>query len=251
MVRRCETEGGLPIHRLAPPAFPREWKFMMSAKRHQEQAELAEAQARIYHFVARFCVSAPDDEFIQALMDESVLEAISECLSEDVLLELKALKDGWDDSYDLKKLRQDYWGLFDVPGKRYLAPYESVYRKEGRDRYGQPTGMLYGPSTAAVIRHYQQAGMQVSQDFLDLPDHIGVELEFVGYLYEQEANAWYANEIDKAWQYQQWREAFLQEHLGVWISALAEKMAEYARTPLYRAAALILRSLIPLSQRTP
>ncbi len=86
--------------------------------------------------------------------------------------------------------------------------------------------------------------MQVSSQFLDLPDHIGVEIAFMAYLYEREAAAWRAGDEQRASQHRKWGEEFLQEHLGIWARPISDKMFEQARTPLYRAVAYMLQSLI-------
>lgn len=217
----------------------------------QTEAELTEAQARIYRFLGRFFVAAPDEDFIQSLLDDTVLDAVSDCISEDASREFQSLKKGWGTSYDLDALKQDYWGLFEVPGTRYLAPYESVYRKDGRGRRVQPAGRLYGSSTSEVLRNYWRAGTQVSHEFLDLPDHIGAEIEFMAYLHEREAAVWLNGDKDKAQrsaQYREWQEEFLREHLGIWAHAVSERMLEKARTPFYRAVAYMLQSLFPTNR---
>lgn len=77
---------------------------------------------------------------------------------------------------DLKALTFEYNRLFVGPERLPAPPYESVHRK---DRSEMEIGMVLGPSVLDVKRRYAEAGVAVSGNFRDLPDHITVELEFI------------------------------------------------------------------------
>ena len=84
-VVRREMSLGSPTHVLRFTSFTyseNRREFLMHPN-HQSEAELTEGQARIYHFLGRFFVAASDEDFIQSLLDDTVLDAVSECLSED------------------------------------------------------------------------------------------------------------------------------------------------------------------------
>lgn len=213
------------------------------ANSEQTQTQAAQARADIFRFLSQMLVQVPEQESMDTILNETLLTALQEIFSCEAVRELQSLKDGWLNEWELKDVRQDYWGLFEVPGKRYLAPYESVYRKEGQDKRGRPVGRLFGASTSEVLHNYWEVGMQVSHEFLDLPDHIGVEVEFVGYLAAQEAAAWEAGDEAQAEAYQERQNVFMREHLGLWVEEVAGRMIEQARTPLYRAAGHMLAEL--------
>ena len=124
----------------------------------------------------------------------------------------------------------DFEALFRIPGARYLSPYESVYRPQGTGTRGG----LCGPPTAAVERLYLQEGLEPSTGVTELPDHVGVELEFMAYLCGQALEAIRAGDQALLVKYQRQEQHFFREHLGVWVNLLAERLASQAQTSLYR-----------------
>jgi len=49
-------------------------------------------------------------------------------------------------------------------------PYGSGYLDGDRQ--------VWGPSAAEVVRMYEAVGLSIAEDFHDVPDHMGAELEF-------------------------------------------------------------------------
>jgi len=75
----------------------------------------------------------------------------------------------------------EYSRLFLGPFKLVAPPYGSVWLDK------QKTVM--GDSTARVAAFYHAQGLQLTDDFPELPDHIAVELEFLSYLAFKEREA--------------------------------------------------------------
>jgi len=75
---------------------------------------------------------------------------------------------------ELQPLQVEYARLFVGPFHVEAPPYGSVYL--------ETNGRLMGESTIAVKKFYQKYGLELDQDFSELPDHISAELEFVYYL---------------------------------------------------------------------
>ena len=210
---------------------------------YKEQYEIANGRANVYRFLARFFVQAPDEEFVGKVLHEETLGWISVLFSDEAVSQLHEFQEIFGEM-EFQKLAVEYWALFDVPGKRYIAPYESVYLRDSMDASGKPTGLVYGPSTYGVIQAYQQAGVEISPEFLDLPDHIGMELEFLRFLCEQEAKRWQESESEEALKYLNWQSEFLKAHLALWVDALCDKMASLATFGFYRAAAMMTKEYI-------
>jgi TorA maturation chaperone TorD len=190
------------------------------------------AQADLYSFMARVLGSHPDEESMRAL-SEIAAEMEIACPS----------------GFSLSELEREYMELFVVPGPKYVAPYESVFRdrwllpevlKRGSNpgETGQTIkGLLMGESTLAVRETYLQAGLLPEQD---LPDHVSNELRFLAYLCAIEADAPAAEAPTLA----QTRERFRQEHVAKWIGELREKVGERDRLGYYRAAAEVTEALL-------
>ncbi len=141
--------------------------------------------------------------------------------------------------------------LFVIPGARYAAPYESVFR----DHWLLPAtlrpgsnpaetglmikGLVMGESTEQVRQCYIQAGIFPDAE---LPDHIGNELRFMAHLWALEARA----QDEDASRLEDLREAFRQEHLLQWIHPLLARVGENDRLGYYRVvleiAAIVLEN---------
>ena len=190
------------------------------------------AQADIYNFLARVFGSHPDEESMRALPEIAAEMGIA-CPS----------------GFSLSELDREYMDLFVIPGPKYVAPYESVFRdqwllpevlKRGSNpgETGQTIkGLLMGESTLAVRETYLRAGLLPEQD---LPDHIGNELRFLAHLCATEADA----PAGEAHTLAQTRERFRQEHVAKWIGELREKIGERDRLGYYRAAAEVTEALL-------
>ena len=78
-----------------------------------------------------------------------------------------------------------------MPGPDYVPPYGSVYRDGPNGPpgtwQGRPT--LWGPSSVAVAQAYREAGLALAPGGPQVPDHIGLELQFMQHLCACEAGA--------------------------------------------------------------
>lgn len=201
-----------------------------------ESATLAarelKAQAEIYRFLARVFGSHPDQESIRTLAG--------------VAAELEI---AFPPGLSLDELDREYMELFVIPGPRYVAPYESVFR----DRWILPAvlkrgsnpgetgptikGLLMGESTLAVRETYLRAGLVPERD---LPDHIGNELRFLAHLCATEADA----PACEARALAETRERFRREHVVEWIGDLRRKVAERDGLGYYSAAAEVAEAVL-------
>ena len=99
-------------------------------------------------------------------------------------------------------------------------PYESIYRENE----------VMGNSTLSALDSYSQSGLRVLETFRDLPDHIGVELEFLYYL----ENNGYNEEFS----------AFMDEHFSRWVPKFCEEVEKNDTIGFYRLAAAVLRDFV-------
>jgi putative dimethyl sulfoxide reductase chaperone len=140
---------------------------------------------------------------------------------------------------DLTETRLEYNRLFVGPNALPCPPYESVYRS---DRSASELGMLMGPNVLDVKKRYNEAGLQIAQNFSDLPDHISVEMEFMSYLCDKEADALSKQKDERIWRSRQ--AEFWRAHLEPWIGEFSEAVLSNSRSVFYKAAATFLKDWI-------
>ena len=121
-------------------------------------------------------------------------------------------------------LRLDHARLFVGPFELAAPPYESVY-VDREDR-------VMTEATETVRAEYRKAGLDIDID--EPADHVAAELEFVSLLVAAEIEALAAGESEAAEHYLRRQYEFLSEHLGRWVSGMAEHMRERADTEFYR-----------------
>ena len=135
----------------------------------------------------------------------------------------QALGDGAD-------LEGEYHRLFhtELPA----TPYET--------EYGPQRAARKGPTLADILGFYQAFGFRPAPAAAELPDHIGVELEFLSLLLMKEADARGRGAGEEAAVAADAARKFLADHLGRWVPGFCRGLREAARDPFYRAAADLL-----------
>jgi putative dimethyl sulfoxide reductase chaperone len=88
---------------------------------------------------------------------------------------------------------------------------------------------------AAVTTAYRNAGLAVVPSFGELPDHAGTELEYMGLLCREEAEAWERDELPETLAWLEREADFLDQHLGCWFPRFAERVTR-EDDGIYRAA---------------
>lgn len=128
-------------------------------------------------------------------------------------------------------LMLDYSRLFLGPFDILARPYGSVYLDGEK--------VLMGDSTMQALELYRQGGFEVAGDFLEVPDHVAVELEF---LYLLSLRIGQETDVAERRRLITLKRTFLEEHLVLWIEALASAVCRGAETDFYKAlAALTMR----------
>ena len=124
-----------------------------------------------------------------------------------------------------KPIVNEYNRLFLV--KPLSPPYETFYIKH--------PGKSEGTLAAEISGLYRQAGLVVSPETNELPDHIAIELEYMSFLCEKEFTA--AQESDDNAASTAWREQqdFISQHLALWFPKFAKKALEEGSDLLYKS----------------
>jgi TorA maturation chaperone TorD len=105
-------------------------------------------------------------------------------------------------------------------------------------------GLVMGRSTVDARRRYAEAGLQLSPDFTDLPDHIAVELEFMYFLCDKEAEAWQAQDEETALERRAAEHAFLGAHLSKWIPSFCQTVVQAAQEEFYQGLARLTQAWV-------
>ena len=123
----------------------------------------------------------------------------------------------------LEDLLWDYTRLFIGPYKLPCPPWESVYRSQAK--------LMMQDAADDVRRIYAAFGLSVEEAGV-MPDHIGIELNFLALVYER------AGEKSET-QFNSMRigEAFLNDHLLQWVPQFTADMEAAAESYLYQTLA--------------
>jgi len=184
-----------------------------------------------YRFLASLYLKPPSDFVIAMIKDGSILSAIT-CeekgadssfysgLAEFVknAAERPGLKD---------ELETEHSALFVLPSG--VLPHEAVYLD--RDQ------RLGGRVTMNVRQFYETAGMEITDSCIEMPDHIGMELEFMGFLCKLEKEFWDKAAISSLQKCIAFQKVFLNEHLSKWAYQCCGKVIESSTSGFYKAIA--------------
>ncbi len=117
-----------------------------------------------------------------------------------------------------------------------VSPHERAY-----------TGGDLGPGLGQLAALYQAFGLRCGGRDSEVPDHIGAELEFAAFLCLKEAlhrEEGTAEALEAVSVVRAARKTFMQEHLGRWIAAFADKLRDTTRHKYYADLALLLRDWV-------
>lgn len=123
---------------------------------------------------------------------------------------------------DAGQLVEEYERLFVGPGRVPCPPYEALWRDDGRRR---EQGRLMSSATVGVIRLYRALDLAVRPDAHELPDHLVVELEALGYALGAGAAG------------EQTARQLLTGNLLVWTPKLCAAVEQESRLAFYRRLA--------------
>jgi TorA maturation chaperone TorD len=126
-----------------------------------------------------------------------------------------------------QSLQVDWTRLFRgiQPGYGPEPPYEEVYLGEGESNF---------QVLEAVAGFYVQYGVSIAKNADNRPDYIGLEMDFMRYLCEQEVAAWKKGEKTQIQKWQIAEHDFLTDHLGRWVPSFCDRAIEEAKTDFYR-----------------
>ena len=136
----------------------------------------------------------------------------------------------------LNELMVDHSQLFVGPFKLLAPPYGSVYLEGERK--------VMGNSTMDAINKYKAAGLDVSENHKDSPDHITTELEFMCYLVYKELKAIEQGDIEGTVDSLKDQIQFLHDHLSAWVPEFSDNIEKNSGTGFFKNLAGFTRTFI-------
>lgn len=193
----------------------------------------ATARADLCRFLSA-CYYEPTEEFAEEKMFDSMLTAAQRGHPE-LVEQVRKLGQAFAE-HELQTLMVDYARLFLGPTRALTQPYESSWRNSSSQSDEDPH--------LALLEMYAQGALDIDAQFMELPDHVAVELEFLYLLIFASKQAREAGQLDECAAAQALQARFLVEHLGVWIPAFSAAVADAAETPFYRELAVLTEQLV-------
>jgi TorA maturation chaperone TorD len=200
----------------------------------------ATARADLWRFLSA-CYYEPAVEFAQEKLFGSMLVAATR-LSPELADHARKLGDTFA-AQDLQTLMVDYTRLF-------LGPVEALARPYGTAWLDAPVQTDDNPPPA-VLELYGEGGFEIDAEFMELPDHIAVELEFLYLLTFNKNQADRTGNLDVAAAIEKLQPRFLSEHLGAWIRPFAAAVAGSAQTAFYRELATLTEQFVVMQIALP
>ena len=146
----------------------------------------------------------------------------------------KNIKDIASSSDKLELLEIDFSRLFVGPFELLAPPYGSLYLENNRT--------IMGDSTMDVKKWYSEEGLKIN--LKEVPDHIAIELEFMYFLICKELERAESGAKQASSDYRGKEKLFLEDHLGRWVGAFADKIVKNAETAFYKKLAYLTKEFI-------
>lgn len=197
-----------------------------------ERAESARQRSALYGLLSNVYLKELTKEQLHQLLQPDFLAALSELGAqlEDDFLERP-------NADDLSRdFATEYAALFLGPGE-HISPHESVHHKRKDGDWGR----LWGAATVEVKKLIEWSGLTYESRYKGVPDHIGVELEFMHNVTEREAQACEEGDIEGVIRCMEIEQKFIEEHLCKWIPVFCDKVTSVAGHSFYREIARLTK----------
>jgi putative dimethyl sulfoxide reductase chaperone len=194
---------------------------------HNAMKAAAAGRQVLYAVLSAYYLAPPSAELAAIVSSEHFADAARASVGKPAADFAAAVRRAVAGDPEPSSLEAEHTSLFVLPSG--VVPHEAFYLDENR--------RLGGRITAAVQQSYDLAAAYTSEQCLELPDHIGVELEFMAFLCDLEEQFWASSELSGVGKCRELQRSFLEDHLLRWHAALCEKVEGEAALDLYRALA--------------
>lgn len=205
----------------------------------KEQAESAKSRSEIYGLLATVFREEPTGALIRELRGPHLSGVFS-----DMGVNLGDAFYNDPESKVEEDLALEFTRLFIGPGP-HVSAHESIFAE-----VHDGAGGLWGAKTVEVKKFIETTGLDYSDGFTGMPDHISVELEFMCELVAWEADKWAQQDRKSAEYCRSVQRMFLEQHLLVWIEPFCDAVTNQAEMPFYRAMADLVRTYMEFERQS-
>lgn len=207
-------------------------------------SKIIQKRQTIYAFLKGVYEKELPEEFLAEMPERmrpllAITEILSDAESKKAVKELVQFTDTIP-SQDLDaletRLAADFARLFLSINKVPPHPSESIYRE----------GTIMQYSRDEVLKTYWSFGVDKKKEFTEPEDHIAVELNFLMYLCEKAIEALNNGDAKETRRYIQGQKDFLEKHLVKWVPKLVKDILDTARTPFYKAMAVLTKEYLEM-----
>ncbi|HEX9113266.1 MAG TPA: molecular chaperone TorD family protein [Nitrospirota bacterium] len=182
-----------------------------------ENPDTAKARSSVYHLLSALFMKEVDSGLLAVMKSENIAQAF-----EELAPNIRCILDHPVPETLLNDLAEEYAALFVVPGG--VPPYESVRLR----------GMINQQPAWEVEEFYRHCGLVMRDECRIMPDHIGMELDFMGDLAGKEAEARLNDDGEEAAKWLGLEREFFQNHIDLWVFAFLRDVERLAFHPFYK-----------------
>ena len=204
-----------------------------------EHINITATREDIYRLLAA-CFYPPAEE----LIEESCCAALADLLASVAPEAARHARDATValGNGSLEALAVEHARLFIGPFQLVAPPYGSIYLDD--------TKTVMGDSTARVAAFYYGCGLQLAEDFHELPDHFAVELEFMSFLAFKQREAEVSGDLNEAARISSLQQEFLGKFLMPWLEPFTSAIINDGEAPFYQDIARCTSSFIAADYNT-
>jgi anaerobic sulfite reductase subunit A len=194
--------------------------------------EVARKRAKLYGFFSQFYLEYLTPEFVDMIKNGDVIDALDVLEDTEGHKLFRRFMSAAKGTESLQnELETEFTGLFCISSG--AGSHESIYLDE-KQRIG-------GKCTMKVKQFYDKYDAEISIDSIVVADHIGMELSFLEFLCNREAEAWESSNNEIAANCLNAQKEFLDKHICNWIDNFVSEVKEKAGYDFYKAIAVMTR----------
>lgn len=195
----------------------------MKNQDYEQNMKISKGRSALYGILSTIFLKEPTHDVLCELRNDEIRSILAEMGFNTDALNAKGSEEDF-----INDLEVEFTGLFVGPDTFHVFPYESVYFEK----------QISGTTAVKVRLFYEKYGLSMPKnvpltEHKVLPDHIGVELQFMKLLIDKEIKAWEEGSENGAFKTLDVQREFLKKHPGRWVHLFCEKLISFTTNPFY------------------